>query len=214
MWQRLAGSRRNADTPPKDDPVPQTSPATSQGRNRRNFFPLSVEHADAGILAADNLNPQKARILLALALPALDRRTTADIVAHLSLEKLPMLEVAAKGAVLDDNSTALDGDRGLGFASFGAKQYAEGIHWELRALNDKPGMIQPLMALAICYVGANEIAKARDAFGEGQRRAPEFFKSRLEGNSFRARPEDRKRALTFLRIAAGPEDSSAADELR
>ena len=102
----------------------------------------------------------------------------------------------------------------LGFASFGAKQYAEGIGWELRALNDKPGMIQPLITLALCYVGANEIAKARAVFAEGQRRAPEFFKSRLEGNSFYARPEDRKRATTFLRIAAGLEDPSAADALR
>jgi adenylate cyclase len=85
---------------------------------------------------------------------------------------------------------------------------------ELRALNDKPGMIQPLAVLASCYVGANEIAKARAAFAEGQRRAPEFFKSRLEGNSFRARPEDRKRGTTFLRIAAGLEDPSAADALR
>ena len=75
-------------------------------------------------------------------------------------------------------------------------------------------MIQPLVTLALCYVGANEIAKARAAFAEGQRRALEFFKSRLEGNSFRARPEDRKRGLTFLRIAAGLEDPSAAGALR
>ena len=102
----------------------------------------------------------------------------------------------------------------LGFASFGAKQYAEGIGWELRALNDKPGMIQPHIKLVVCYVGADEIAKARDAFAEGKRRAPEYFKSRLEGNSVYARPEDRKRATTFFRIAAGLEDPSAADTLR
>ena len=104
--------------------------------------------------------------------------------------------------------------RMLGFASFGAKQYAEGIAWASRALNDKPGMIQPHATLAACYVGVNEISKARAAFAEGQRRAPEFFKSRLAGNSFYARPEDRKRATTFLRIAAGLEDPSAADALR
>jgi hypothetical protein len=102
----------------------------------------------------------------------------------------------------------------LGFASFGAKQYAKGIGWELRALNDKPEMIQTHVTLANCYVGANEIAKARAVFAEGQRRGPEFFKSRLEGNSFFARPEDRKRGTTFLRIAAGLEDPSAADALR
>jgi len=102
----------------------------------------------------------------------------------------------------------------LGVASFGAKKYAEGVGWELRALNDKPGMIQPLVVLASCYVGVNDIAKARAVFAEGQRRAPEFCNSLLEGNSFRARPEDRRRSTTFLRIAAGLEDPSAADALR
>jgi hypothetical protein len=102
----------------------------------------------------------------------------------------------------------------LGFASFGAKQYAEGISWELRALNDKPGMIQPLITLALCYVGTNEITKARAVFAEGQRRAPGFINRRLEGNSFRARLDDRQRDLTFLRIAAGLEDPAAADALR
>jgi tetratricopeptide (TPR) repeat protein len=102
----------------------------------------------------------------------------------------------------------------LGVASFGAKQYAEGIGWESRALNDKPEMRQPHLVLANCYVGANEIAKARAVFAEGQRRAPEYFKSRLEGTWWYARPEDRKRAITFFRIAAGLEDPSAADALR
>jgi tetratricopeptide (TPR) repeat protein len=102
----------------------------------------------------------------------------------------------------------------LGFASFGAKQYAEGIGWELRALNDKPAMIQPHVTLAGCYVGANEIAKARAVFAAGQERAPDYFKDRLEGTSFYARPEDRKRAIAFFRIAAGLEDPSAADALR
>jgi TolB-like protein/class 3 adenylate cyclase len=103
----------------------------------------------------------------------------------------------------------------LGFASFGAKQYAEGIGWASRALNDKPEMIQAHAVLANCYVGANEIAKARAVFAAGQSRAPEFFKKGLEeGRSFYARPEDGKRAKAFFRIAAGLEDSSAADALR
>ena len=57
----------------------------------------------------------------------------------------------------------------LGVANFRAKQYAEGIRWALRALNDKPEMIQPRVKLASCYVGANEIAKARAVFAAGQR---------------------------------------------
>jgi adenylate cyclase len=102
----------------------------------------------------------------------------------------------------------------LGFLSFGAKRYAEGIAWELRALHEKPGMLQPLAVLARCYVGINEIAKARAMFAEAQRRAPEYFKTRLEGHTPFARPEDRTRSIAFLRIAAGLEDSSAAEILR
>jgi adenylate cyclase len=102
----------------------------------------------------------------------------------------------------------------LGFASFGAKQYAEGIGWEARALNDKPQMIQPHLMLAVCYVGANEIGKARAVFAAGQRLAPQYVRSRLEGTWAYARPEDIKRATTFLRIAAGLEDPSATEELR
>ena len=88
----------------------------------------------------------------------------------------------------------------LGFASFGAKQYAEGIGWALRALNDKPEMIQPYAMLATCYVGVNEIAKARAVFAEGQKHAPEFFKSRLEGKSFRADLRIARGGLRFFAL--------------
>jgi adenylate cyclase len=77
-----------------------------------------------------------------------------------------------------------------------------------------PGMLPPHGNLAVCLVGAGEIDKAKAVFETGQRLGPEFFKSRLEGTWLYARPEDRKRALTFLRIAAGLEDPTAADALR
>jgi adenylate cyclase len=102
----------------------------------------------------------------------------------------------------------------LGVANFVARQYSEGIRWALRALNDKPEMIPPRVNLMCCYVGANDVAKARAMFGAGQKPAPEYVKSRLEGRSPFARPEDSKRATTFLRVAAGLEDPSAAQALR
>ena len=52
----------------------------------------------------------------------------------------------------------------------------------------------------------------RSRRGKGWR--PEYFRIRLEGTSTFARPEDRTRQRTFLRIAAGLEDPSAADALR
>jgi len=102
----------------------------------------------------------------------------------------------------------------LAFASFGAKQYAEGIRWASRAINDMPTVVSPHVSLTCCLVGAGEIDKAKAAFAVGQKLAPEYFRIRLEGTSQYARPEDRARQRTFLRVAAGLEDPSAADALR
>jgi TolB-like protein len=102
----------------------------------------------------------------------------------------------------------------LAVASFGARQYAEGIRWALCAINDKPTMVGPHVGLTCCLVGAGEIDKAKAAFAVGQKLAPEYFRIRLEGTSIYTRPEDRARQRTFLRIAAGLEDPSAAHALR
>ena len=102
----------------------------------------------------------------------------------------------------------------LSFANFAARNYAEGISWALRALNDSPGMIQTRSNLAACLVGTGEIDRAKVVFAEAQRLAPEYFQIRLEGKSMYARPEDRTRQQTFLRIAAGLEDPYVADALR
>jgi hypothetical protein len=59
-----------------------------------------------------------------------------------------------------------------------------------------------------------EIDKAQATFTTGQRVSPEFFRSRLKGTPAYARLGDRERATTFLRIAAGLADPSAAEALR
>jgi adenylate cyclase len=64
-------------------------------------------------------------------------------------------------------------------------------------------------------VGLGEIGKAKAMFETLQKVAPaEFLRSRLEGTWPFGQAEDRKRATTILRIAAGLEDPSAADALR
>src|ERR1700759_3708842 len=45
-------------------------------------------------------------------LEGLDGRPAADLVRHLALQELAVLEVAVEGAVVDDHMAALDGDRG------------------------------------------------------------------------------------------------------
>ena len=102
----------------------------------------------------------------------------------------------------------------LGFACFAAGRYAEGIDWNLRAVSAAPDKPVPRAYLAACFVGAGEIDKAKAAFAIGQQRAPGFFKARLEGSAALARRKDRNRFQTFLRIAAGLEDPSAAEPLR
>jgi hypothetical protein len=103
----------------------------------------------------------------------------------------------------------------LARASFGAKQYAEGIQWALRAINDRPKLVMPHVSLACCLVGAGEIGKAKATFEALQKVASaEWVRSRLEGSSEYAWPADRTSHRTFLRIAEGLEDPSAADALR
>jgi hypothetical protein len=102
----------------------------------------------------------------------------------------------------------------LAFATFGAKQYAECIGWALRALNNMHGMIQVLDMKVAGLVGMGEVDKAKTAFETLQKLAPEYARSRLEGTTLYGRTEDRARFQTFLRIAAGLEDPSAAEPLR
>jgi adenylate cyclase len=102
----------------------------------------------------------------------------------------------------------------LAFATFGAKQYAECVGWASRALNEMPTMIQVLDMKVAGLVGMGEIDKAKIAFEAWQKLAPEHVRSRLEGTTLYGRAEDRARFQTFLRIAAGLEDPSAADALR
>ncbi len=102
----------------------------------------------------------------------------------------------------------------LALASFGAKQYVEGIGWASRALNHMPGMIQAQVSKVAGLVGIGEIDNAKTLFAALQRLAPGYARSRLEGESLYVRAEDRARFQTFLQIAAGLEDPSAAEALR
>jgi adenylate cyclase len=99
----------------------------------------------------------------------------------------------------------------LAFASFIAKQYDKGIGWASRAVSDRPRMVQAHTNLAVCLVGVGDIDRARATFATVQKLASEeWVSSRLSGTWSYAREEDRRRATTFLRIAAGLEEPSSA----
>lgn len=103
----------------------------------------------------------------------------------------------------------------LARAYFGAKQYAEGIQWASRAIREKPKVVMPHVSLTCCLVGAGDIDKVTAALEALQKVASaEWIRGRLEGASEYARPADRTRHQTFLRVAAGLEDPSAAEAVR
>ena len=113
------------------------------------------------------------------------------------------------------NSRSYTTYRDLGVACFVAKRYTESIDWASRALRERPSNIQSHINTALDFVGLGEIGKAKAMFETLRKVAsPELLRSRLEGMWAFGRSEDRKRATIFLRVAAGLEDPSAADEVR
>jgi TolB-like protein/class 3 adenylate cyclase len=103
----------------------------------------------------------------------------------------------------------------LAAAYFVARRYSDGLDWASRALRDRPHMLGARAQLVLNFVGLGEIGKAKASFETLQKMASaEYLRGRLEGSWVFGRSEDRRRATTFLRIAAGLEDPSAADALR
>ena len=70
------------------------------------------------------------------------------------------------------------------------------------------------MFLAASEVGLGNLEKAMPALDKARRIAPEFIQTRLNGTMPFRNPEHLKRFTTFIRVAAGLEDPSAADALR
>jgi len=102
----------------------------------------------------------------------------------------------------------------LASACFLAKRYADGIDWASRALRERPQMLQSHSQVVLNFVGLGEIGKAKASFETLKKMAPtEYLRSRLEGTWVFGRSEDRRRATTFLRIAAGLENPSSAAAL-
>jgi hypothetical protein len=61
-------------------------------------------------------------------------------------------------------------------------------------------------------VGLGEIDRARAEFSAGLQMHPKYLQRVLEGRVVYANPADRARHIKFVRIAAGLDDPSAAEE--
>jgi adenylate cyclase len=103
----------------------------------------------------------------------------------------------------------------LASACFIAKRYADAIDWASRALRERPQLLPAHSYIVLHLVGVGEIGKAKAMFETLQKLASaDYLRRGLEGKWAFGRSEDRRRATTFLRIAAGLEDPSAAEALR
>ena len=94
------------------------------------------------------------------------------------------------------------------------KDYESTIRWANLAIRDAPNLPQPHLNLAVAFVGLGQIDRAKTVVDGLRRLAPEYLAARLEGFPMTQNPQSRLRLETFLRIAAGLEDPSAADALR
>lgn len=102
----------------------------------------------------------------------------------------------------------------LSFTYFANQQDAEALEIAEIAMHELPDRPVPYLLLALTQVGLGHIEAAKAAFVRLQTLAPELAKARLAGQWLTTNPVYLKRALTFLRVAAGLESPEAADALR
>ncbi len=108
----------------------------------------------------------------------------------------------------------------LANAHLAARDYGKGMEWAMRATNAAPGLANAHAITAALFVGLGEIDKAKAALETARRLAPEATHIRPKAKpADPSKPMDRGSELrdryhTFMRIAAGLEDPSAADALR
>ena len=102
----------------------------------------------------------------------------------------------------------------LAAAYYLTKDYAKALEYAFLSSSEAPDFSLSRAFSAVAYVGLGDIENGKAAFETARRLGPEWVQSRLEGGTALRKPEHRQRFTTFLRIAAGIEDPSAADALR
>jgi adenylate cyclase len=101
----------------------------------------------------------------------------------------------------------------LAIAYLAAKDYRKGLDCAMRLCSLAPSLVASHLWVACMQVGLGEIAKAKIAMETACKLGPEYVQARLNGQD--PYPADfSQRYVTFLRVAAGLEDPSAADALR
>ena len=102
----------------------------------------------------------------------------------------------------------------LSFTYFANQQDADALEIAQIAVHELPNRPVPYLLTALTQVGLGHVALAKQAFLKLEALAPELVKARLAGQWLTTNPVYLKRALTFLRVAAGLESPEAAEALR
>jgi tetratricopeptide (TPR) repeat protein len=171
------------------------------------IYALDRDRSDEALLnlrRAYELNPHDTSTLTALGL--------AETVAgrpHVAIEPLERaLRLSPRD--LTRHSLFLT----LTIACLGARQYANGVEYGLRGVEESPASAALHLNLAMCLVGLGEIARAKAALEEARRCEPDLVQRWLDGMIVFRKPEDLHRVRTFLRVAMDLDDPSAAEALR
>ena len=100
------------------------------------------------------------------------------------------------------------------WAHFAACDYVNALESAQSAVSEAPRMPSPRMCLVVSRMGLGQLDRARADFQILSGLAPELVQTRLAGTWLSIDPGYKRRATTFMRIAAGLEDPSAAEALR
>ena len=102
----------------------------------------------------------------------------------------------------------------LALAYWLAKDYPRALQWAMRAAADAPGYALTHGCTVLAHVGLGALDQAKSALELTQRLSPGLVQRWLQGGAAIADETARQRLTTFMRVAAGLEDPSAADALR
>lgn len=91
----------------------------------------------------------------------------------------------------------------LAFTHFITADYRSACDAALSAVQQRPQAATPYLILAIARIGAGELDGAKSAFEQLKTLAPEMTAARLKGEWLSPKEDYRRRAHTFLRVAAG-----------
>ncbi|WP_306263041.1 winged helix-turn-helix domain-containing protein [Pararhizobium sp. IMCC21322] len=169
-----------------------------------DFMNANPDQGLAGLRQAQEINPNCATTLAWLGMYEATHGNVAKGVPHVqsALRLSPRDPSRASFLVA------------LGFAQFASRDYETAAQTSDAARLEAPDSATPMLLGTICWVGVGQIEKAQTLFKQLEGIAPKLVEARLAGRWLSTNPGYLKRAQTFLQIAAGLINETAAQTLR